>query len=168
MPAGWVRTWEHAQALPQFTSCKRQPGSPAVCTRQPAGAKHPGKGVDHLGQISPPQAPVAQAHSHVGNKSVADRLPARVASASWPAVACAGVPAMHAGVVAALKRAVDLKVTALAATGMGKAAFKQVAGEAVRARDVRAMRRQARCITCGCWVTRPGTRISSRSTSRGR
>jgi hypothetical protein len=74
----------------------------------------------------------------------ADRLPARVASARWPAVARTGVPAMHAGVVAALERAVDLKVTALAATGMGKAAFKKVAGEAVCARDVRAMRRQAR------------------------
>jgi hypothetical protein len=74
----------------------------------------------------------------------ADGLPARVASARWPAVARTGVPAMHVGVVAALERAVDLKVTALAATAMGKAAFKQVAGEAVRARDVRAMRRQAR------------------------
>ena len=51
---------------------------------------------------------------------------------------------MHAGVVAARERAVDLKVAALAATGVGKAAFKKVAGEAVRARDVRAMRRQAR------------------------
>jgi hypothetical protein len=40
--------------------------------------------------------------------------------------------------VAALERAVDLKVAALAATGMGKAAFKKVAG------DVRAMRRRAR------------------------
>ncbi len=75
----------------------------------------------------------------------ADRLPARVASArcSWPAVARTGAPAMHAGVVAALERAVDIKVTALAATGMGK-----VTGEAVRARDVRAMRCQARSTVC--------------------
>jgi hypothetical protein len=46
----------------------------------------------------------------------ADRLPARVASARWLAVACKGVPAMHAGLVAAPERAADLTVTALAAT----------------------------------------------------
>jgi hypothetical protein len=42
------------------------------------------------------------------------------------------------------ERAVDLKVTALAAAGMDTAALKKVAGKAVRARDVCAMRRQAR------------------------
>jgi hypothetical protein len=73
----------------------------------------------------------------------ADRLPARVASASWPVVARKGMPAMHAGVVSALEQAVDIKVPALAAAGVGKAAFKTVAGDVVRARDVRAMRRRA-------------------------
>jgi hypothetical protein len=74
----------------------------------------------------------------------ADRLPARVASAGWPSRARKGAPALHSGVVAALERAVDFKVADLAGAGVTAAAFKKTAGEAVRARDVRAMQRRAK------------------------
>jgi hypothetical protein len=47
----------------------------------------------------------------------ADSLPARVASACWPRLARKGLPVLHAGVVIALERAVDLDVAPLAAAG---------------------------------------------------
>ena len=46
--------------------------------------------------------------------------------------------------MAALERAVALDKAALAGAGTTKAAFKKAAGEAVRARDVHAMRRRAK------------------------
>jgi hypothetical protein len=51
-----------------------------------------------------------------------DRLPALVASACWRRLARKGVPALHAGMVAALERAVALDVAPLAAAGTPKAA----------------------------------------------
>jgi hypothetical protein len=75
----------------------------------------------------------------------ADRLPARVAAASWPRLARKGQPSMHAGVVASLERAVSLNVAELAAAaGTSRASFKRAASGAVRKRDVREMRRKAR------------------------
>jgi hypothetical protein len=74
----------------------------------------------------------------------ADRLPARVAAASWPRQARQGLPGMHAGVVASLERAVGLNVAELAAAaGASRASFKQAAGGAVK-QDVREMRRKAK------------------------
>jgi hypothetical protein len=43
----------------------------------------------------------------------ADRLPARVAAASWPRQARKGLPSMHAGVAASLERAVGPNVAEL-------------------------------------------------------
>ena len=79
----------------------------------------------------------------------ADRMPARVASACWPRLARRGLPSMHACVVSALEHAVGLKVADLAAAGgVTTAAFKKLAGEAVRVRDVRSMRRDAKSTVC--------------------
>jgi hypothetical protein len=79
----------------------------------------------------------------------ADRLPARVASACWPRLKRKGLPSMHACVVAALEHAVGLTVAeSAAAEGATKAAFKKAAGEAVRVRDVRSMRREAKSTVC--------------------
>jgi hypothetical protein len=75
----------------------------------------------------------------------ADRLPARVAVASWPQLARKGMPCMHDGMVTSLERAVGLNVAELAAAaGASTASFKQAASGAVRKRDVREMRRKAK------------------------
>ena len=56
---------------------------------------------------------------------------------------------MHACVVSALENAVGLKVAeSAAAEGATAAAFKKAAGEAVRVRDVRSMRREAKSTVC--------------------
>jgi hypothetical protein len=50
---------------------------------------------------------------------------------------------------------VDIKVPALAAAGVGKAVFKRVAGEVVRARDVRAVRRRVHGVAPPAGAGRP-------------
>jgi hypothetical protein len=96
----------------------------------------------------PAQAGVCLPAEDDGRRSLA-----RPGGRSWRARACRRCTLVWS--VAALERAVDIKVPALAAAGVGKAVFKRVAGEVVRARDVRAVRRRVHGVAPPAGAGRP-------------
>ena len=73
----------------------------------------------------------------------AERLPRLVSAARWPRGKQQGQPSMHAALVTALEHQVQVRVAECRAQGDTAAVFKRKVAAAVRARDVRDMRRRS-------------------------